>query len=241
MRKYLIALLVLSLVFTGFFPNFTSANNGVNITVNEDGITQFNSKEHNVSIKIIEDNEKERIVESWDNKIKSTIVFNKETNDVSITTTDLEGNLISQNTIQEMLKKSASDTDDSYSLASLIDSNSDSTGDYRYYYYTNNIWVITIPGQSKNTFETSRNSSDLLNFRDSIDNLVYNQNMTAAAFAGSTAATIAALIVTPEPWTTIVGILTAMGAGAAVIAYAYSAWDSARDARFYYNRVTIDN
>ncbi|WP_025950798.1 geobacillin-26 family protein [Geobacillus thermocatenulatus] len=199
-----------------------------------------------INIEIIKDNKQQRVVQVVDKQTGKVYksIFNKKDNSFQTVEVDLkskvENNVLNSKTLElqssTMQLQSAQMVSSSFSL---IDSGSNLSGKFKYYAYTQKIWVVQSEGESKNPIETSNNSSDLQSFRNSVNNLRGSEIRFQAAWVTGVSSTMVAVITSPTGWGPIVATLTAAGATAAAIAEAYNSYMLAKDCRFYFGRITL--
>ncbi|KXG08657.1 hypothetical protein AT864_03074 [Anoxybacillus sp. P3H1B] len=199
-----------------------------------------------VKIEIIKDNKQQRVVQVVDKQTgkiyKST--FNKKDNSFQTVELDskskLEKDVLNSKTIESQNSTAQLQSAQVASASfSLIDSGSNVSGRFKYYVYTQKIWVVQCDGQSKNPVETSNNSSDLQSFRNTVNNLRGSEIRLAAALGTALTSTVVAAVTAPTGWGPIVATLTAIGAGATAIAEGYNSYVLAKDCRFYFGRITL--
>lgn len=171
-----------------------------------------------VKSKLIEDNAKKRVVETWDNEGIYRATFYKERNEVVTETLDSNGNILStDSTAQTKTIPQKDNIQYTQPSLELIDSGQDWLDKYKYYFYTQNVWVIQIPGRTKNPIQSANNKTDLGAFRTAVNTLRVEQIVLAKA-AGTTLATSAVAVATsPSGWAAVLAGLKALGATADMI------------------------
>lgn len=246
MKKIFIVFLSL-IVFLGISLPVSKAESTTNLSYN---LKEIQSLEINqdYTIEILKDTSEERVVEVTDkNGKKYKTTFNKkdatfetvEINKLSRETVIFNSNQLSSNEELQVSPSLFSNEVSASATHKLIDSGSNLSKKFKYYYYTNKIWVVQAEGKSKNPTETKNNRSDLLKFRDSVNNLRGAELKFRAALGTAATSTIIAAITAPTGWAPILATLTAIGAGATAIAQAYNSYKYAKDCRFYFSRITL--
>ncbi|PIC69088.1 hypothetical protein CSV77_15470 [Sporosarcina sp. P16b] len=240
MRKLIILFLSLMVAFSMVLPS-TGKAESVRAT---DGLKRIQNLEMNQDYVINEilDDANTRIVEVIDKNEDKTYrtTFNKQ--DSSFETVEINNKIRGSekeifNSKQSMLSEQKSEV--APAAIQLVDSGSNLSNKFKYYAYTQKIWVIQSEGKSKNPTETTKNSSDILSFRSAVNNLRGAELKTRAALGTAATATVIAAITAPTAWGPILSMLTAIGAGATAIAQAYDSYNYAKDCRLCFGRVTI--
>lgn len=221
-----------------------------------------------IKAKILVDNKNKKVVETEDENYIYVATHYKNSTEVEIKTFNKDRELISKEKISDGEVESEYYTDDipeevlqsqelSTSNLSINNANtfattasytlirenvfSDAYGYWVYSYSGDLIWKLQLrTGVLKSTKETSTNSSDLANYKASVDSFISNKNQMVAKVGAGIIGTIVTLYLVPEPtWTKVLaGLLTVVSAS---IAYAegkamMSAYD---DSRYYYARVKV--
>lgn len=189
-----------------------------------------------INSRIIKDNNKWRVVETWDNETKSVVTFDKKINKLVAETTNLETGKVDVLEIQlpvadELIDPNPITIQSTFSGQNL-------NGEYR---YTNNTitryWTLRIPNDFKGRYETTQNVGDLLSFRSSVLDLRGAEITLQTAIGSSLFSLAVALLTVPEPWTTVAGLLLAAGVIIVNIGLYYNVWRYANDCRFFFGRV----
>lgn len=228
-RKLVSILLVLLMVVTFGLQSVSASSESEKIVNPETG--------ESINVRILKDNSRWRIVETWDNETKSLTTFDKQTNELVSETTDLKNGEVN------VTKRQLSDISEKPTETSPITVQSTFTGQNlagNYGYSWNSItnhWSLRIPGAYKTTYETSFNSSDLMNFRNAILDLRGAEIALHASVGAGGFALMASLITVPEPFSTVVGSLLAAGYVIGNITLVYNVWRYSKDCREYYARV----
>jgi len=243
-KKIFLMFFAVFMVFVNAIPSFASAES-TELNTDLQKIRNLDVNQE-LTIQIIKDNKQQRVVEVFEKdtgKIYRSI-FNKKDNSFETVEIDkktkIEKNVFSSKTFETQYNGEQLQSSQISSMSfSLIDSGSNLSGKFKYYVYTQKIWVVQCEGKSKNPTETSNNSSDLQSFRNSVNNLRGAELRFSAAMGAAATSTLIAAITAPTGWGPIVATLTAVGAGAAAIAEAYNSYVYAKDCRFYFGRITI--
>ncbi|MGW5955893.1 geobacillin-26 family protein [Bacillus mycoides] len=168
-----------------------------------------------VHSKIIEDNKEKRVVETWDNEGNYRATFYKDRNEVVTETLDTNGVVLSKtSTAQTQVKPLKDNIQYNRPSIELIDSGQDWLGKYKYYFYTENVWVIQIPGRAKNPIQSANNKADLGAFRTAVNNLRVEQIALTKAMGGVAVSAAVAVATVPTAWAAVLAGLQTLGAGA---------------------------
>ncbi|MCP1399568.1 MULTISPECIES: geobacillin-26 family protein [Bacillus cereus group] len=238
-KKVLTSITSLSVLAT-MMPTVSFAANNDSLskapsTFNETKVTE------NVSLKTIKDNNQERIVQSTDDNLISTARFDKKTNQLDVMIKNIKENTTSHQTIDlESSKNSRKFKSGVQSMQplKLISSQSNLLGGFAFYYYTNDIWLIQIPEQAaKNVKENDNNTKELNGFRTSLYNLDKAETAYTGKVVGETAVVALGLLETPNPWTVVLGLITAAGLAAWMIPDLRNIYNEQQQCIFYFNRV----
>ncbi|MFD0770657.1 geobacillin-26 family protein [Bacillus sp. CGMCC 1.60114] len=228
-------------ILTTMSPTLSFASTD-NKTSNASSKVNRNTEKNNVSLKIIKDDNQERVVQSSDSNLISISTYNKITKTVSISTRNLTDNLVSNqtidlNTVQRNLSKDLGPQYMQQSLQ-LIDKGTSLDEKWYYYYYTNNVWLIKIPGQrAKNPIENSSNSKELNGFRSSVLSKKEHEIAFTAKVSGEAALAAIALCETPTPWTTVAGAAAAIGIAVWAIPDLFKVYQDGENCTYYYQRI----
>lgn len=242
--------MALTLSVTTLIPNTSSAETIIKKQeiVNELKVSENIGKVETISIsghegvksKVIEDNNEKRVVETWDNEGKYRATFYKERKEVVTETLDENGKVLSK--VSTAPPKAIPLKDNiQYNRPSieLIDSGDDYLGKYKYYFYTENVWVIQIPGRTKNPIQSANNKADLGAFRTAVNNLRVEQVGLVKA-AGSMIATSAVAVATsPLGWPAVLAGLQALNASTDVLIAGEKVNNLTKDCHYNFAQVSL--
>ncbi|QWI47050.1 geobacillin-26 family protein [Bacillus mycoides] len=171
------------------------------------------SGHEDVKSKVIEDSSEKRVVETWDNEGKYRATFYKERKEVVTETLDENGKVLSKvSTAPTKATRLKDNIQYNRPSLELIDSGEDWLGKYKYYFYTQNVWVIQIPGRAKNPIQSANNKADLGAFRTAVNNLRVEQIVLAKAAGTTIAANAVAVATSPLGWPAVLAGLQAINA-----------------------------
>ncbi|MFP7442520.1 MULTISPECIES: geobacillin-26 family protein [Bacillus] len=245
LSKGLIFTVMLAMLFATVAPGVSQAAEvGKTQTVGVSG--------EEVDVKVVEDSLTQRVVETNDSSGSYRSTFNKKTSELIVDTLDADGNIISTENVTESLQKKDKNVNvsltqnagqlnsfASVNAASLISSKADYTGKYKYYQYSGDVWVLQIPGSSKNPTKTPNNKTEIYNFRTSVNSIVDAQNALAAAGLGTMTGTAIAVATASGPLGWVIAALTALGLAANQAYQGSKITAAVNDAEFWFGEVTI--
>ncbi len=192
-----------------------------------------------VKAEVLEDNQTLRVVKTWDNEGNVSVVeYNKKTETLKVK--QYNNDVRDLNRFEISLKELKDEKEN----AEMRSTHSKHVWYIAYSYVIDltespHFWEIEAAGNKKYTYEYFGNSDDLDDFKDSIDDLASQVVLISGTLPSSICSAAVILIGAPEPWTTIVGMLLAIGVATAHIPLLYDAWCYAGDARYYFDRVTV--
>ncbi|MBG9714256.1 geobacillin-26 family protein [Bacillus cereus] len=211
----------------------TSANTGKVETTSVPGHQDVHSK-------IIEDNKEKRVIESWDNEGNYRATFYKDKNEVVTETLDSNGMVLSKaSTAQTQVKPLKDNIQYNRPSIELIDKGEDWLGKYKYYFYTENVWVIQIPARTKNPIQSANNKADLGAFRTSVNNLRVEQIVLAKAAGTTVAATAVAVATSPSGWGAVLGGLKAIDASTDMLISGEKVNNLTKDCHYNFAQVSL--
>ncbi|PEJ23248.1 hypothetical protein CN887_21320 [Bacillus pseudomycoides] len=247
--KYLSLGLALTVLGTTLVPNSSAAqvdlntmkmNNEQNEQAMPTGVTTTRIlNQQDVKSRVIEDSAEKRVVEAWDNEGKYRATFYKKSNEVITETLDDMGRpLTSTSTKENRLPKD--NIQYSQQRLELVDSGKDWLGKYKYYFYTQNVWIVQIPGRSKNPIQSANNKTDLGAFRTAVNNLRVEQIVLAKA-AGTTVATSAVAVATSASgWGTVLAGLKALDASTDMIIAGEKVNNLTKDCHYNFQQISLN-
>ncbi|WP_257146008.1 geobacillin-26 family protein [Bacillus thuringiensis] len=160
--------------------------NELKTSVNNEMVETTSISGHeDVKSKVIEDNNEKKVVEAWDNEGKYRATSYKNRNEVVTETLDRNGVVLSKtSTSQTQVTPLKDNIQYNPPAIELVDSGQDWLERYKYYFYTENVWVIQIPGRTKNPIQSANNKADLGAFRTAVNNLRVEQIGLTKAMGG---------------------------------------------------------
>ncbi|MCU5406787.1 hypothetical protein COL26_33315 [Bacillus thuringiensis] len=193
-----------------------------------------------VHSKIIEDNKEKRVVETWDNEGNYRATFYKDRNEVVTETLDSNGVVLSKtSTAQTQVKPLKDNTQYNRPSIELVDSGQDWLGRYKYYFYTENVWVIQIPGRTKNPIQSANNKTDLGAFRTAVNNLRVEQIGLTKAMGGVAVDAAVAVATVPTGWPAVLAGLKTLGAGADALIAGEKVNNLTKDCTYNFQQVSL--
>lgn len=232
-RKAVIMMLVLILMLSGVVNAMESEVGKRVVTINGEKI----------HVNILVDNEFERIVETEDqytinittfNKEKNYIVveeINKITGEESITTADL-------NQIDFDLISSEDSGLEMHPCATILFSASSMFFQNKYYYWSDMYWgIYNSSGARKGVYENSSNSTDLIGFKDAVDDLREAEFSAIAAGGVAVVSAVVAVLTAPTGLGAVVGAVVAVGGAIGCAIYIWNMYRYRNSSNFYWSRV----
>lgn len=202
-----------------------------------------NIRGEDIHVNVVLDNEFEKIVETEDqysvnvttyNKVKNYVVVeekNKVTGVKSKTVTDLsriESDLIGpQESGLEMQPKS-----------SIIHYGMSTFFENRYFYWSDMYWgIYNSSGTRKGVYESPYNSTNLISFKDAVDNLI-NAEVSAISAGGiAVVSAVVAVLTAPTGLGAILGVVVAIGGAIGCVVFIWSMYQHRNSSNFYWSRV----
>jgi hypothetical protein len=194
----------------------------------------------NFDIKTVTDDSQVRIVKVTDKTTGEVFesTYTKGVDEVT-TTTEIEG-------VKTVVYSSSADIKDSLDKSEmlaesearrLVTSGQTYGGKLKYYYYSDKYWVLKNNGKSKTVKETTSNRTNILRFRDAVDDVLSAQ-LGLAAYTGASVTSIVVTVGTAaKNWATVLGTLAAIGFSFSAIPYAWNVFRYTGTAKFYYARI----
>ena len=224
--KKILTLLICVMMFSNSF-----------MTVYATNTTEYTTKD-GVTVKILEDNANFRIVESSNDTMVSKVTYNKNKNTMDIK----EFNKITKITKNKSLDLNKSNPTNftnnrpSAIWDEYVNVHSNLNSDYYYIYNpTPDYWAIGVKNKKLTHIRADDElESYLYKFSDAIDDMIKEEKVVMASVGAEVFAAIAGAIVTPEPITTIAGILAAAGIALSSLDNIISWRSCASTARKYY-------
>ncbi|AFQ19747.1 geobacillin-26 family protein [Bacillus thuringiensis] len=242
--------MALTLSVTTLIPNISSAETSVKKQeiVNElktsdkvgKIVTTSIPGREDVKSKVIEDNNEKRVVETWNTEGKYRATFYKDRKEVVTETLDENGKVLSS--VSTAPSKAIPLKDNiQYNRPSieLIDSGEDYLGKYKYYFYTENVWVIQIPGRAKNPIQSANNKADLGAFRTAVNNLRVEQIGVVKAAGSLIAASAVAVATSPLGWPAVLAGLQALNVSPDVLIAGEKVNNLTKDCHYNFAQVSL--
>lgn len=203
-----------------------------------------------ISISILTDNSKTRIVRTDDGKYITLVKYDKINNSINIQetnkvskTTKITNEKIDTNKVNSIENKINNKvTKANYVISPMseyiVSSNYSAFWDNAYLYYSSQRWAVwNSVGSYKSRYETSSNSSNLLDLKGAVDKLASDEVHAVAFLGASACATTVAYLTAPSGLGVVVAALTALGFGITGAVYLYDAYCDRDNADFYFVRV----
>lgn len=202
----------------------------------------------NIKVNIIEDNENFRIVETTENEQTIVTTLNKNTNIITSQvkgddTSEIEVDLNELAKLEESYKESTSGGVST--LASTLKQDTFSNYEYTITFSSPEKWQLRRPNPDnilkwyyKDVTKTTKNSTNLSNFKKSVDDLNYYELMFIGSASGVAILTIVSFIVASiSGGAGFAGLLVAAGVTGAAYNYAMQMNRAANNAHYYYFQV----
>ncbi|WP_214484932.1 geobacillin-26 family protein [Bacillus sp. SM2101] len=211
--------------------------------------------EDGVSAKILVDNAKERVVETEDESNIYVVSYNKDSQEMTFETYDLDRNLLKTESLDEYATAEEEVTEgklpalekslvSSTLSADLVRKNT-LNDVYGYWVYNNvpsgYVWVLKLrTGVSKNPIETTNNKTDLFAFKASVDTFMKNKDDIVQKVGTGIISTIASLYLVPElVWSKTLAALLTIVSSAIAYSEGKAMYNAYQDSIFYFDRVSI--
>lgn len=242
--------MALTLAVTTLIPNASLAETSVNkqesinelktsVNIGKVETTSISGQE-DVKSKVIEDNNEKKVVETWDNEGKYRATFYKERKEVVTETLDETGKVLSKvSTAPTKATPLKDNIQYNRPALELIDSGEDWLGKYKYYFYTQNVWVIQIPARAKNPIQSANNKADLGAFRTAVNSLRVEQIVLAKAAGTTVAATAVAVATSPSGWGAVLGGLKALDASTDMLISGEKVNNLTKDCHYNFAQVSL--
>lgn len=193
------------------------------------------------ALKILKEDNSEKIVESKDKNIVVTSTYNKKSKVLNITTKKIIDNSVTTETInlQNANKSFVNKSQRANWEMQVLDHASSLDGRWEYTYYKGDVWLIRIPSvnYAKNPQQNSENKADLNGFRTAVNNLMTNEVTFLAKIGGEVGLGCLALLTTPTPWTAAAGAATAIGLAVWAVPDFYKVFVEVGNANYYFHQV----
>ncbi|MFB5552555.1 geobacillin-26 family protein [Bacillus cereus] len=215
--------------------------NELKTSVNNEMVETTSISGHeDVKSKVIEDNNEKKVVEAWDNEGKYRATFYKNRNEVVTETLDRNGVVLSKtSTSQTQVTPLKDNIQYNPPAIELVDSGQDWLGRYKYYFYTENVWVIQIPGRTKNPIQSANNKADLGAFRTAVNNLRVEQIGLTKAMGGVAVDAAVAVATVPTGWPAVLAGLKTLGAGADALIAGEKVNNLTKDCTYNFQQVSL--